>query len=79
MEAPTGGLGEAETLLKPLASPRLNACQEFGTLAAKLHTSKCVGGLDIKNCTFEPDGTLISMFSLGRGPHTRGRGRISRR
>lgn len=59
---------EAEKMsLRPLASPRLNACQEFGKLAARLHAAKCVGSLDMNNCTFEPDGTLIAMFSVGRG------------
>ncbi|MGD0007376.1 MAG: hypothetical protein ABSE93_02365 [Terriglobia bacterium] len=53
--------------LKPLTSPRLNACQEYGKLAARLHALKFVGGLDITNCMFEPDGTLKSMFSTGRG------------
>jgi tRNA A-37 threonylcarbamoyl transferase component Bud32 len=53
--------------LKPLTSPRLNACQEYGKLAARLHAAKFVGGLDITNCMFEPDGTLKSMFSIGRG------------
>jgi len=50
-----------------LGSPRLNACQEFGKLAARLHAAKFVGGLDITHCKFEPDGTLIAMFSIGRG------------
>ena len=54
-------------LLKPLASPRLNASQEYGKLAARLHAAKFVGGLDITNCKFEPDGTLKAMFSIGRG------------
>jgi hypothetical protein len=56
-----------ETSLPPLASPRLNACQEFGKFAARLHAAKFTGGLDITNCTFEPDGTFKSMFSTGRG------------
>jgi hypothetical protein len=54
-------------VLRPLGSPRLNASQEFGKLAARLHAAKFVGGLDITNCKFEPDGTLIAMVSLGRG------------
>ena len=54
-------------MLGPLGSPRLNACQEFGKLAARLHAAQFVGGLDITNCTFQPDGTLIAMFSIGRG------------
>jgi hypothetical protein len=29
--------------LKPLTSPRLNACQEYGKLAARLHAAKFVG------------------------------------
>jgi tRNA A-37 threonylcarbamoyl transferase component Bud32 len=59
--------GKEESLLRPLSSPQLNACQEYGKLAARLHAAKFVGGLDITNCTFKPDGTLVSMFSLGRG------------
>ena len=29
--------------------------------------AKFVGGLDITNCKFESDRTLIAMFSIGRG------------
>lgn len=58
------GLGKV--FLKPLASPRLNACQEFGKLAARMHAIKCVGALDITNCTFEQDGTLKSIFGCSR-------------
>jgi tetratricopeptide (TPR) repeat protein len=54
-------------VLTSLDSPRLNAAHEFGKLAARLHAAKFVGGLDITNCKFEPDGTLIAMFSIGRG------------
>jgi hypothetical protein len=36
-------------------------------LAARLHAAMFVGGLDITNCKFEPDGTLIAMVSIGRG------------
>jgi tRNA A-37 threonylcarbamoyl transferase component Bud32 len=54
-------------VLRPLGSPRLNASQEFGKLAARLHAATFVGGLDITNCKFEPDGTLIAMVSIGRG------------
>ena len=59
--------GMETPLLKPLDSPRLNACQEFGKLAARLHATKFLGGLDITNLTFEKDGTLEHMFSTGRG------------
>lgn len=59
--------GMENPLLKPLDSPRLNACQEFGKLAARLHATKVLGGLDITNLTFEADGTLKHMFSIGRG------------
>jgi tRNA A-37 threonylcarbamoyl transferase component Bud32 len=59
--------GKEKSLLRPLSSPQLNACQEYGKLAARLHAAKFVGGLDITNCTFKPDGTLVSMVSLGRG------------
>ena len=62
--APTG---IEKLFLKPLDSPRLNACQEFGKLAARLHATKFLGGLDITNLTFEADGTLKHMFSIGRG------------
>ena len=56
-----------ETSLPPLAIPRLNACQEFGRFAARLHATRFTGGLDITNCKFEPDGTFKAMFSTGRG------------
>jgi len=56
-----------ETSLPPLSTPKLNACQEFGKFAARLHATKFAGGLDITNCTFETDGTLKHMFSTGRG------------
>jgi tRNA A-37 threonylcarbamoyl transferase component Bud32 len=53
--------------LEPLAIPGLNACQEFGKHAARLHAAKLLGGRDITNCMFKPDGTLKAMFSIGRG------------
>ncbi len=56
-----------KNFLKSLDSPKLNACQEFGKFAARLHASRFWGGLDITNLTFEPDGTLKTMFSTGRG------------
>ena len=59
------GMGRASS--RPQAQPRLNAWQEFGEHAARLHASRCVGGLDIANCKFEADGTLLAVFSLGRG------------
>ena len=52
--------------LTAAASPRLNACQEFGKLAARMHATRCVGALDMSNCNFEEDGTLVAMFSVGR-------------
>jgi hypothetical protein len=54
-------------VVTPLESPRLNCYQEFGKLAADLHSANIIGALDITNCTFEPDGTLKALFSLGRG------------
>src|SRR5215472_12518559 len=53
--------------MKPLPSPRLNACQEYGVLAGRLHAKNFFGGLDISNCIFEADGTLKAMVSTGRG------------
>ena len=36
-------------------------------LAARLHEARCVGALDMSNCTFREDGSLGEMFSIGRG------------
>lgn len=59
--------GRQKISLQPLPSPQLNACQEFGCLAARLHAKRFLGNLDMTNYVFEPDGTVKTMVSVGRG------------
>jgi hypothetical protein len=49
-----------EDSLKPLDSPTLNACQEFGKYAARLHARRFWRWLDSTNRTFDLDGLYLT-------------------